>query len=562
MPSIQFKGKSVIETYHHTVAHHRLEFDPKLSVLAKGQRPGLEGNLIIEGDNLLALKALLPTHAGKVKCVYIDPPYNTGNEGWIYNDNLTQPQFKEWIGQTVGKEGEDATRHDKWCCMMWPRLVLLRELLREDGSIWISIDDNEVHRLRAIMDEVFGEENFVATVIWRNSTGPKQSNFLSTSHDYIICYAKVLSSWKRNLLPRNPEQEADYTNPDNDPRGPWRSGGLDARNYYSRGRYPIKCPGGRVIEGPPGDSYWRYPEDTFWELDADGRIWWGEDGNNVPRVKRFLSEVQQGLIPQTVWDHDEVGHTQEAKQEVLRVLASTDAPVTPKPVALIERVVQIATDPGDLVLDSFAGTGTTAHAVFAENREASVGRRFVLVQQRHDTRDDITEKRNICETLTAERVRRVIEGYTYTKRGPKGKTTKVKAPGLGGSFTYARVGEPLFSEYRDFGKRLPSWEELARYVFYTETSRDIDQAKMDEASGFIGRMELHGGTAYYLLYTPNDKEDRELSTKTLATIHEKEKAKKLVVYCEKIWMHPEEIREFRDKTGVTVRAMLVPFNLK
>src|SRR5437660_205825 len=252
MPVLQFKGKTAIESYHHTVPHHTLEFDAKLSVLGKGEKLGLEGNLIIEGDNLIALKSLLPTHAGKIKCIYIDPPYNTGNECWVYNDNLTQPQFKEWIGQTVGKEGEDATRHDKWCCMMYPRLQLLKELLSEDGSIWISIGDGEIHHLRALLNETFGEENFVATVVWRNSTGPKQSNLLSVSHDYVVCYAKNVRSWHRNLLPRTEEQEADYTNADNDPRGPWRSGGLDARNYYSKGKYAIECPGGRTIEGPPG----------------------------------------------------------------------------------------------------------------------------------------------------------------------------------------------------------------------------------------------------------------------------------------------------------------------
>jgi adenine specific DNA methylase Mod len=201
MPVLQFKGKSVIESYHHTVPHHRLEFDRKLSVLPKGDQPGLDGNLIIEGDNLLALKSLLPTHAGRVKCIYIDPPYNTGNEGWVYNDNLTQPQFKEWVGQTVGKEGEDACRHDKWCCMMYPRLMLLKELLREDGSIWVSIDDNEVHHLRSILNDVFDEQNFVATVIWQKMDSPKNSAIhLSEDHDYIVVYAKNAGLWRPNSL--------------------------------------------------------------------------------------------------------------------------------------------------------------------------------------------------------------------------------------------------------------------------------------------------------------------------------------------------------------------------
>ncbi len=208
MPTLNFKGKTAIESYHLTVPHHILDFDKKLSLrLRSGQAltksPSLDGNLIIEGDNLLALKSLLPTHGGKVKCTYIDPPYNTGNEGWVFNDNLTQPQFKEWIGRVVGKEGEDATRHDKWCCMMYPRLQLLRELLRDDGAIFISIDDNEVQHLRMMMDEIFGEENFIATIIWQKVYAPKSSaKFFSENHDYIILYAKQRDEWERYLLPR------------------------------------------------------------------------------------------------------------------------------------------------------------------------------------------------------------------------------------------------------------------------------------------------------------------------------------------------------------------------
>jgi len=562
MPTLSFKGKTVIETYHHTVPHHRLEFDRELSLLSKGEKPSLAGNLIIEGDNLLALKALLPTHAGKIKCIYIDPPYNTGNEGWVYNDNLTQPQFKEWIGQTVGKEGEDATRHDKWCCMMYPRLVLLKELLREDGSIWVSIGDDEVQHLRMILDEVFGEQNFVASVIWRNSTGPKQSNLLSVSHDYILCYARDVTKWQRNLLPRTEEQEADYTNPDNDPRGPWRSGGLDARNYYSKGKYPITCPGGRVIEGPPGGSFWRVPEETLWELDADSRIFWGEDGNNVPRIKRFLSEVQQGLVPQTVWDHDEVGHTQEAKQEYLRVLSDKPVFTTPKPVELIQRIVHIATDPGDIILDSFAGSATTAEAILALNTTEKKTRQFVLVQMPFDTKDQAKDGINICRQVTAVRARRIIDGYTYMRRMAKGKTKNESVAGLGGSFTYARVGDPLFGEYRNFSKKLPTWQDLAKYIFYTETSLEVDEKKMDEATGFIGATDVAGGTSYYLLYSPKDPRGLPFDLKTLERLKKIDKNRSWVIYCEMLWMHNDERREFERENKRQVRAMLVPFNLR
>src|SRR5262249_33308921 len=204
MPVLQFKGKSVVENYHHTVPHHILQFDQGLSCLGKGAKPGVDGNLIIEGDNLLALKALLPTHAGKIKCIYIDPPYNTGNEGWVYNDNLTQPQFKEWIGQVVGKDEEDACRHDKWCCMMYPRLQLLKEFLHEDGAIFVSIDDNEFPNLCELMDEIFGENNFVATIIWQKNFSPKNSaKWFSEDHDYIVVYARRKEVWRPILLERS-----------------------------------------------------------------------------------------------------------------------------------------------------------------------------------------------------------------------------------------------------------------------------------------------------------------------------------------------------------------------
>lgn len=559
MPVLQFKGKTAIESYHHQIQHHALEFDPNVSVTGSKRGANLDDNLIVEGDNLLALKALLPTHAGRIKCGYLDPPYNTGNEGWIYNDNLTQPQFKEWIGHTVGKEGEDATRHDKWCCMMYPRLQLLKELLSADGAVFISIDDNEMHHLRMMMDEIFGENNFVATIIWRNSTGPKQSKYLSTSHDYILCYAKNKAQWSRNLLPRTAEQEADYTNPDDDPRGPWRSGGLDARNYYSKGSYPITCPGGRVIEGPPGGSYWRVSEDTLWELDADGRIWWGEDKNNVPRIKRFLSEVQEGLIPQTVWDYGDVGHTQEAKQEYLQVLYDKDVFTTPKPVALLKRIFHVATGPGDIILDSFAGSGTAAQAVLELNQEDGGERKFVLIQMPFDNKGHEKDGINICGNITAERVKRVIKGYSYEKRGPKGKTKRVTVKGSGGTFTYARLGPPLFNEYRNLGERLPSYEEIAKYIFYTETSHQFNPAAVCERTGKIGE---HNGTSYYLLYTPNSTEDRDLNLPWLESVKTVDGNRNLVIYCEKVWVHRDELAKYQRDAGRTVRPMLVPFHLK
>ena len=283
MTELNFKGKDFVYNHHLTVPFRPLVMHPEKGI----GEPSLDGNLIIHGDNLHALKALLPLYAGKVDCVFIDPPYNTGNEGWSYNDNVNAPMIKEWLASNpIGIE--DGLRHDKWCAMMWSRLRLLHELLSDEGSIWITLDDNEMHRAREVLDEIFGEENFVAVCIWHKMDSPKNTaEFLSVDHDYLLVYAKRIEEFEVNLLPRSDEMKARYKNPDNDPRGPWLLSDLAARNEYSAGRYPITTPSGKVIPGPPPGSYWRVSREKFDELDADGRIWWGESGDNRPGIKRF-----------------------------------------------------------------------------------------------------------------------------------------------------------------------------------------------------------------------------------------------------------------------------------
>jgi adenine-specific DNA-methyltransferase len=262
-------------------------------------------NLIIEGDNLEVLKLLQKSYLGKVKMIYIDPPYNTGND-FIYPDDYSESlqTYLEYTGQ-VDAEGKkfstnaetDGRFHSKWLNMMYPRLYLARNLLREDGVLLVSIDDNEVENLRKACNEVFGEENSIACVIWQKVYAPKSSAMhFSEDHDYIVIYARHAEIWRPELLPRTEDQDAVYKNPDNDPRGPWRPNNLAARNYYSKGTYSIKCPGGRFIEGPPKGSYWRVSEEKFWELNRDGRIWWGGDGNNIPTPKIYLSELMPGHI--------------------------------------------------------------------------------------------------------------------------------------------------------------------------------------------------------------------------------------------------------------------------
>ncbi|OKK06506.1 hypothetical protein AMK26_10870 [Streptomyces sp. CB03234] len=371
-------------------------------------------NLVIEGDNLEVLKLLQKSCAHKVKLICVDPPYNTGRD-FIYPDSF-QDGVRDYLALTGRLDGDggrlssnvetSGRYHSAWLDMMYPRLFLARNLLREDGVVFICIDDHEVHHLRAVMDEIFGPENFVATVIWQKVYSPKNSaRHFSEDHDYLLVYAKDADAWTPGLLPRTDEQNAAYKNPDNDPRGPWKADNFTARNYYSKGTYPITTPGGRVIEGPPPGTYWRYSERTMREMDADNRIWWGRDGTNRPAVKRFLSEVRQGRVPQTLWSYEEVGHNQDAKRELLErvTFASSDSVFdTPKPTTLIRRVLTLATRPDteDIVLDFFAGSGTTGDAVLQANAEDGGNRRYILVQipeptghPDHPTVADITRAR-------------------------------------------------------------------------------------------------------------------------------------------------------------------------
>lgn len=391
-----------------------LEFVPELSL---GGGPW--DNLLIEGDNFDALRYLRMTYAGKIKCIYIDPPYNTGNRDFIYNDRFI--------------DKDDLYKHSKWLEFMCRRLELAKELLAEDGVMFVSIDDNEVFHLGLLMEQVFGARNFIANVIWQKVYSPKNTAMhFSDDHEYLICYALRKEAWRPNPIPRSDAQDKAYKNSDNDPRGPWKSGDLSARNFYSKGTYPITTPSGRVVPGPPPGNYWRVSQERFAELIRDERIAWGKNGDGAPRIKRFLSEVKQGAVPQTLWKYEEVGHTQDAKKEIHDILqfeTSEEVFSTPKPIRLIERVLRIATNPGDLVLDFFAGSGTTAHAVLKLNREDGGNRRFILVSNTEATA--VEPDKNLCRDICAERVRRVSAGYT-NKKG------QVVA-GLGGNFAYLRA---------------------------------------------------------------------------------------------------------------------------
>lgn len=374
-------------------------------------------NLMIEGDNLEVLKLLQKSYTGKVNLIYIDPPYNTGRD-FVYPDNFQDgiKNYMELTGQTEGgtklSSNIDTSGrfHTDWLNMMYPRLRLARGLLADDGAIFVSIADHEIHNLRHALDEIFGAENFIATVIWHKMDSPKNSAVhLSEDHDYIVIYAKNADVWRPCPLPRTEEMVARYKNPDNDPRGPWLLGDLAARNFYGQGRYPITTRSGKVISGPPAGSYWRVSEGKFRELDSDNRIWWGTSGENRPGIKRFLSEVKDGVIPQTYWPWKDVGSTRHAKQELSQLMeadSGEDLFITPKPVRLIKRVLQIGAPKNALILDFFAGSGTTYHAALTQNAEDSGTRRCILVQLPEPLPEKTARGHSSISEVTIERLRR------------------------------------------------------------------------------------------------------------------------------------------------------------
>lgn len=377
-------------------------------------------NLYIEGDNLEVLKLLQNSYFNKVKMIYIDPPYNTGND-FIYVDDFAQniDEYEEAKG-SFDEEGNRLFKntdtngrfHSDWCSMIYPRLVLARNLLADDGVIFISIDDNEQENLKKICDEVFGEKNFIAQVIWERAYAPVNlKKHFSENHDYIICYAKDIDKAICNGLPRASEANDRYSNPDNDPRGVWQSDNLSVGPIVQSKIYEIITPGGRKVL-PPEGYCWRLTKEKFKEYIEDNRIWFGKDGNNVPRIKRFLSEVKQSVTPMTIWKYSEVGHSQDAKQNLKKLFDGKSFFDYPKSVELIKRCIQLYSNESSIILDFFSGSATTAHAVMQLNAEDGGKRKFIMVQLPEKT-DEKSEAfkagyKNICE-IGKERIRRAGE---------------------------------------------------------------------------------------------------------------------------------------------------------
>lgn len=497
MPSLNWIGKDKVLNHHNEVPYRLL--NKKYSYGDDSAE-----NMVIHGDNLEALKSLLPKYEGKVKCIYIDPPYNTGNEGWIYNDNVKDPQIVKWLGEVVGKEGEDLSRHDKWLCMMYPRLRLLQKLLDKDGVIFISIDDREQVSLRMLCNEIFGESNFVAQFIWQKRTSPDMRKLVSTAHEYICAYCKDIDNLYDafNKIALSEEDANNYKNPDNDPRGPWASSDFTAQGYRPNQMYEIITPGGERYT-PPEGRCWKNVESEFLRQVEEGRMWFGTDGKGIPRRKTYLAE-REGKNVWTWWDNKGVGHTQEATKEIGKIFGTPTAFDYPKPVRLIQRIVQIATHKDSIILDSFAGSGTTAQAVLNMNTEDGGKRRFILV-----------EMGEYADSITAERVKRVIDGY--------GEGSK-KVEGTGGGFSFYELGEQLLLDNQNINPDVDN-EIIREYIWYMETRTAYEEGNANDNAYYLG---LHNDTAYYFNYE-KDKQT-VLDNDFLKTI--KTKADAYVIYAD------------------------------
>ena len=531
------------------------------------------GNLLIEGDNLIALKALLPQYAGKVKCAFIDPPYNTGNDveegkSWVYSDNVNSPMIKEWLGKEVSRD--DLTRHDKWLCMMAPRIKLLRELLEDSGAIFITIDDNEYANLKSLMDEIFGEENCVANVVWQARKSVQNDTDISVNHNYILIYAKNRRQEERRLKQSNADKwakmfgfvlkplllnKAKFQNPDNDPRGLWKADPFDAPGIRENLTYTIINPKTGEEYIPPKGRHWRTEESNYKLLKKNNRILFGKKGESGPQLKVFWEDkkdygeveiswwgdssldifIEDGIDYESASEWTNYGTTTNGSKLLQYLFDSEKVFNNPKPIELLKHIVRIGSNENDIILDSFAGSGTTAHAVLDFKNEADGNRKFILVQMTEATEEE--PKKNICKDITRERIKRAIDKYGYDA-----------------GFKYLRVGTPIDAETILSGK-LPTYKQFAKYVFYLCTGENLENEKgIDEKESFVG---LHGASAIHLIYTQDIDKLTKLAL-NLERAQELRKAypkKRLIVYAPACFLSEEDLEMLQiDFVGI-------PYNL-
>ena len=566
LPVLEWIGKEKVINHHQKVPFRVLERLYSFDENGRHEEDNCSENKIIHGDNLEALKSLLPEYEGKVKCVYIDPPYNTGNEGWVYNDNVSDTKIKKWLGEVVGKEGEDLSRHDKWLCMMYPRLRLLQKLLADDGAIFISIDDTEYANLKLVCDEIFGANCFVSNVSWQRTYSTRNdSKGIVNEVEHIIVYSRQ-PGWNPNKLPRTKEMDSKYKNPDND-MTMWRTDNAFAPGAATHQGmvYAIQHPFTGKMIYPSNSACWRYQQDqmleimrgwcgyelrdlhdeheraaicgvpeeevragvmgivlsepleisraqakTVMERGQWPRFFFTKGGNGGIARKTYLENVG-GKLPTNFWPYSATGHTDEAKKEMLAIFSGRATFDTPKPSRLVEFVLKVAGDENALVLDSFAGSGTTAQAVLNMNKADGGHRKFILV-----------ELMDYAETITAERVRRVINGYGA-------------AEGTGGSFSYYELGAPLLLSDGSLNGEVGE-EKIREYIWYMETREPMPTAKPNADSWYIGTCR---DTAYYFCYEKDSV--TTLDYDFLGTVTEK--ADGYIIYADVCTIADEELRK-------------------
>ncbi len=516
MPQLNWIGKEKIVNHHKEIPYRVLKPIKELSVGENSE------NLLIEGDNLEALKALMPFYYGRIDCIYIDPPYNTGNEGWIYNDKLNSPQIKSWLNKVVGAEGEDLCRHDKWLCMMYPRLKLLHELLSENGVIFISIDDNEGPNLKLILDEIWGPRNFVANFIWNHRKSSQNDIDVSLSHNYTYCYAKKRDNFRLNSRKINVEK---FSNPDNDPRGNWSADPFDAPGVRENLQYEIKNPNTGVVYLPPKGRHWRFSKEKYLQAIQDNRVLFGKTGKSKPQFKRFYFEAQEkGENIFTIWN--DIGTATEGTKDIMKAFNGEKVFDTPKPISLIKRILEIATHPNSLILDSFAGSGTTGHAVLEVNKEDGGNRKFILVEM----------EGKIAQEITAKRLRKVIEGYKNAKF-PQGTGQGVRYLDLNGEL-YDNSG---------FVNLNAKYEDMAAYIYFSEAKSHLDLSSIKNP--YIGSQ---GSTHYFLFF--EGKNNNVLDERTLKKTEDYNGTK--VIYGDKCLLDNEHMA----KHNITFKQ--IPYELK
>lgn len=477
MPTLHWIGKEKVINHHLDVPYRVLEHQYGFDNGAQSGEETQSGNKIIHGDNLEALKALLPEYEGRIKCIYIDPPYNTGNEGWVYNDNVNDPKIKKWLHAVVGKEGEDLNRHDKWLCMMYPRLKLLHKLLKDDGVIFISIDDIEVSNLKLICDEVFGQSNFVTCFVWRRRASSQMSqNNISVDHEYVVCYTKTFNSKFAGLK----KDYANYSNPDDDPRGDWTLGDLTVgmtKEQRPNQFFNLIDPATGRIFSASSKRVWTYAPQTMQEKISENRVVFPKNDKGRPMLKRFLSDLKTDINPFSSWMNGEsskIGLNSEGTK-LLQAIFETKIFHYPKPISLLNNFLSQVPGKDFIVLDSFAGSGTTANAILELNKRDNGNRKFILI-----------EMEDYAETITAERVKRVINGYS-------------DVDGTGGSFDYYQLGGPLFTSNGELNEAV-GIQKIREYIYYSETNMPLKPT--GKTHEFY--LDTFNQTSYYFYYRPDE----------------------------------------------------------